>query len=158
MTKRLPSFLTNTSHGALGLTQSGQSAAIGQGPNAFTGNDAGQPGDAPMSITSKILISAFLIGATLPAFAQGTVQSSTQPSVQGSTLSQPQIGMAKKIAPKTASIHKAATTETLRPTTVKPAVTKPDASKTDTMKPEATKTGAAAPVAASPAKPVTKVN
>jgi hypothetical protein len=156
---------------ALAMPQSGQSGAIGRGPNAFTGNDAGHSGDAPMSITSKLLLTALLVGATLPAFAQGSVQ----PSVQGSASVQPTV---TKIAPKSTSIHKAATTESVKPVTVKPDAAKTDAAKTDatktdgaktdaaktdmtktdTTKTDAVKTGATAPVVTTPAKPVTKVN
>lgn len=97
-----------------------------------------------MSITSKLLASALLIGVSLPAFAQGSSAVTIgQTAPQTQTIA-PKVA---KPAVKHSLVHKVATTETVKTDAAKPLVTTTTTSampKTETPKP-ATVTTAAKP-------------
>jgi hypothetical protein len=113
-----------------------------------------------MTVASKILMSALLVGLSVPAFAQGTsVGAST-----GASVTRP--GVAHKIVPAKPSVHKAAATTTSTTTTSTTATVKPVAPaagaavKTEiTAKPDTAKTGTTVSTGiAKPVVPGAKVN
>ena len=69
-----------------------------------------------MSITAKILLSALLVGASVPAFAQGNTLASSAPAsnVPAST-TQPVAGAQKVATAKPAEMKKPDTTVNLKP-------------------------------------------
>ena len=116
-----------------------------------------------MSITSKIVLSALLVGITVPAFAQGGTVAVQKPVITKQSTSihkvatpveAPKTGAAVSTGSNASSTGVAAST--------KPSV-KPELGKSDTMKPDVTKpqvnTGISKPatpaVPATPATPAT---
>lgn len=104
-----------------------------------------------MSITSKIVLSALLVGITVPAFAQGGTVAVQKPAITAPSAVHKIATPAE--APKAgAAVSTGATTSTGVAASTKPSV-KPELGKTDAMKPDVTKpqinTGIAKP--ASPA-------
>jgi hypothetical protein len=90
--------------------------------NQVVGNEADTRRRSSMSITSKILMSALLVGFSVPAFAQGgaaTTGSAPADSTQKLAPAQPHAG-----APKTTG-----SMETTKPMSGKTSAVKPDTSK-----------------------------
>lgn len=122
-----------------------------------------------MTIASKILMSALLVGLSVPAFAQG-------PTTTGSTTA-PAVATTKPVTVHKASSPVDVTKPAAKPIDTKATTAKTDAMKTDAMKPDAVKpdmakgatvsngttvttgiTKPAVPMTASPAAPVIKTN
>jgi hypothetical protein len=130
-----------------------------------------------MSITAKILLSALLVGASVPAFAQGNTLAGSAPAsnVPAST-TQPLAGAQKVATAKPAELKKPDTTVNLKPaaaqhaTTTQPAAgAKPTAAAQSSVSPStaakpiaaqstATQSTAAVKPATSAAAPVVKSN
>eukprot|EP01037_Dinobryon_pediforme_P013536 gene13536-13655_t len=126
------------------------SSRLREGLNSVLPAMRSAPGDAKMSITSKIVLSALLVGITVPAFAQGGLAS----SATGTSIT-----TQKPATAKSTSVHKvASSTDATKPaapaasvntgvsSSTKPAA-KPELGKTDSAKIESVKptgsTGAA---------------
>jgi hypothetical protein len=104
---------------------------------SLAGNEVGT-GDAKMSITSKIVLSALLVGITMPAFAQGSVAGGSVTAQKPATSKSTSIHKIASPADATKPAAPATSVNTGVSASTKPAA-KPELGKTESTKIEAVK-------------------